>query len=441
MRELRPLRPGLSFCLALSLVVGLAACGDDDESSTGPTPTTGGISVSVLDVGGTASTDDLSLLIDGVANPITAGQSIQLDGLQPGDVTLELTGLDSACRLLGASSRTLTVVPGRTARAFFEVVCGDIPELGRISSYFRGSAGQSDPPSGTVLTMEFGSPNVFDGVSIPQTQVGVDFVTDSSSDPDFDALVALLTNGTSDAIPFAVSLSGFGGGSGARNDFSLPGYASSADFVGATITSMVARMDNYDVVSFGPGAGYSYDIGYSATIYGYPPTTAQVLGSVEGYISGETPIAPPDSVAVVFEFGVGSEADTGRVFANVFDSLDFSEAEEGQRFFVGLNDDADFAALAEALGNGVEDCLAFRVRLAGTGVQTSGCVPESDIDQAGVGPDFSGATVTGCRITIDDLYIGDNFTRAPAGTAAMLEYDLRYTIEFVGFPAPATAGR
>lgn len=436
MLQFRSSCPGPGFVIAVALMVGLVACSSDDESSTGPTPTTGGISVEVLDVGGAGASAGLSLLIDGVANPIAAGQSIELDGLQPGELTVELTGLDAACRVLGAESRTLTVRPGRTARAFFEVACGETLELGRFASYFRGSAGQGDPPNGTVLTMEFGIPNVLDGIAITQAEVGTDFVADSTTDPDFDALVTLLTDGTNDQIPFSTTLTGFGGSGGGYHDFDLPSYASTADLIGASISSIVVRMENYDVISFGPGAGYSYDIGYSLTFRGFPPTTSLVLGWVEGDFSGTSPIAEPDSVLLVFEFGLGSEAETGRVRANVLDSLDFTDVEEGQRFFVGLNDDADLAALAEALGNGVEDCLAFRVRLAGAGVQTSGCIPESQFEQAGVGPDFAGATVIGCRITVEDLSIEGDLTRAPAGSAASLNYYLRYRIEFVGFAAP-----
>ena len=89
------------------------------------------------------------------------------------------------------------------------------------------------------------SPAIFNTIRLTAADLGRQFPITSADDPDFDPLVALLTNGTSDAIAWTVDLGGGGPGHrGQENSFfTLPPGGNGIDFYGFHIDNISLRLD------------------------------------------------------------------------------------------------------------------------------------------------------------------------------------------------------
>ncbi len=92
---------------------------------------------------------------------------------------------------------------------------------------------------------------IFETLHFTADDVGRLFPITSADDPDFDPLVAILTNGTSDTIGWAY-IEGYGGGfSNFRENgfFSLPPGGNGIDFRGFHIDNIALRLDQATLTS------------------------------------------------------------------------------------------------------------------------------------------------------------------------------------------------
>lgn len=111
-----------------ALIVLLAGCGDVPTF----TPAAAGISVTSMTSGDPVETDGYSVSLDGGSGrPLGINGSVFFSEIEPGDHTLELSGINADCAVNGVNPRTVHTVAGMTAQSLFLVRCS-VPGTGRI---------------------------------------------------------------------------------------------------------------------------------------------------------------------------------------------------------------------------------------------------------------------------------------------------------------------
>jgi len=111
--------------------------------------TEGTIQVTAQTTGEAIDPDGYLVAVDGGgAQVLDANGTVSFTGLSAGDHEVVLTGIAGNCTLTGASSRTVTVVPGATATVDFEIACA-----ANSSIVFSSGDIYSIQPDGTGLTL------------------------------------------------------------------------------------------------------------------------------------------------------------------------------------------------------------------------------------------------------------------------------------------------
>ena len=102
------------------------ACGgNDSESPTEPQPSepsTGAVSVQANTTGDTLDQDGYTVTLDGTDESLGVDGSVLYSGLDEGDHTAELSGLQKNCTP-GSSTQSVTVTAGDTTSMSFDVSC------------------------------------------------------------------------------------------------------------------------------------------------------------------------------------------------------------------------------------------------------------------------------------------------------------------------------
>ena len=111
----RSITAAAALCLAL-----LVACNGDDTSGNGA----GSLHVRVNPSSSPLDPDGFAAKIDnGSPRLIPDGGELQLEGMLPGEHTVELTDVDLPCEVTTENPLTVTVVSGDAVTASFTVVC------------------------------------------------------------------------------------------------------------------------------------------------------------------------------------------------------------------------------------------------------------------------------------------------------------------------------
>ena len=104
----------------------VAACNGDGL----PAPSTGGaIQVTAATIGEEIDADGYTVQTGNQSRGLGVNASTVFGELDPGDHSIELTGVHSNCNVAGDNPRSLTVTAGQTAQTTFDVACGPPPEL------------------------------------------------------------------------------------------------------------------------------------------------------------------------------------------------------------------------------------------------------------------------------------------------------------------------
>jgi hypothetical protein len=107
------------FALTALCLAFLVACGDDSTGNGA-----GSLHVRVNPASNPQDPDGFDARIDaGNARPIPEGGELDLEGMLPGDHTVELTDVDAPCDVTTENPVTVTVVAGDVVTASFTVVC------------------------------------------------------------------------------------------------------------------------------------------------------------------------------------------------------------------------------------------------------------------------------------------------------------------------------
>jgi hypothetical protein len=111
-----------------ALVLLLGGCGDPPTFS----PDAAGISVSSMTSGDPIESDGYTVTLDGQSSRrLGPNASVLISPIEPGDHTLELSGIDPDCAVNGVNPRTVHSAAGMTAQSIFIVGCS-VPGTGRI---------------------------------------------------------------------------------------------------------------------------------------------------------------------------------------------------------------------------------------------------------------------------------------------------------------------
>jgi hypothetical protein len=106
----------------------LGGCGDIPTFS----PDAASISIRSLTSGDPVESDGYTVSVDGGSSrQLGTNSSILISPIDPGDHTLELSGIDPDCAVNGVNPRTVHTAAGLTAESMFIVAC-TVPGAGRI---------------------------------------------------------------------------------------------------------------------------------------------------------------------------------------------------------------------------------------------------------------------------------------------------------------------
>jgi len=154
---------------ALAAVSILQGCDEDPIA-----PTTGSIQVQASTSGTGTDADGYTVSIDGgAAVPIAVDGTITIPGLQPGNRTVELGGIDAACTVSSANPTTAAIIAGDTAAVAFSVTCTAAPATGSlvVTTATTGDTIDADGYSVTAGTTAM-SIGVNDTVTFADVQAG-----------------------------------------------------------------------------------------------------------------------------------------------------------------------------------------------------------------------------------------------------------------------------
>ena len=113
--------------LTLVLIAALS-CGNDDDGPMGPVgpsgPATGDIMVSLVMSGSDLDADGCAVTVDsGSGQQVSPGATVAFSDLTSGSHEVTIGDVAANCEVDGATSRSVTVAAGQTAREVFTVVC------------------------------------------------------------------------------------------------------------------------------------------------------------------------------------------------------------------------------------------------------------------------------------------------------------------------------
>jgi hypothetical protein len=111
-----------------ALLLLLGGCGDLPTFS----PDAASISISSLTSGDPVETDGYTVILDGASSRrLGTNSSLFISSIDPGDHTLELSGIHPDCAVNGGNPRTVHTASGKTTESMFIVGCS-VPGAGRI---------------------------------------------------------------------------------------------------------------------------------------------------------------------------------------------------------------------------------------------------------------------------------------------------------------------
>ena len=136
----------------LLVVLGIAfltSCSDNSSDSNAPEP--GVLDITTITTGPQADPDGYALSLDGVSQgAIGLNATTRIENIEPGDHTLQLTGLASNCTVSGDNPRTVTLSSGGIAPVSFQVNCSATAGGIMVVTITTGTA---PDPDGYIVTL------------------------------------------------------------------------------------------------------------------------------------------------------------------------------------------------------------------------------------------------------------------------------------------------
>jgi Tol biopolymer transport system component len=130
-----------------AVLIGLG-CGGGDIT---PPPTSGSITITTSTTGPESDTDGYAVTIDGgTETAIPASGTLQRDNIEPGNHSVQLTGMAANCTVTGENPRTISVPAGETVTVTFELTCSATSGSLEITSATSGASPDADGYTITV---------------------------------------------------------------------------------------------------------------------------------------------------------------------------------------------------------------------------------------------------------------------------------------------------
>jgi probable HAF family extracellular repeat protein len=146
-RRLLSREAGLAFLVAGAALTGLS-CGGGDVTTP---PTTGSLTITTSTSGPEPDADGYAVTMDdGTETAIAASGTLQRDDVEPGNHTVQLTGMAANCTVAGENPRSVSVPAGETVTVTFELTCSATTGSLQITSATSGPSPDADGYTMTV---------------------------------------------------------------------------------------------------------------------------------------------------------------------------------------------------------------------------------------------------------------------------------------------------
>ena len=138
---------GLALVVAGAALTGLG-CGGGDIT---PPPTNGSLTISTSTSGPEPDADGYAVTIDdGTETAIAASGTLQRDDVEPGNHTVQLTGMAANCTVAGENPRSVSIPAGETVTVTFQLTCSATTGSLQITSATSGALPDADGYTMTV---------------------------------------------------------------------------------------------------------------------------------------------------------------------------------------------------------------------------------------------------------------------------------------------------
>ena len=146
-RRVASRQAGLALMVAGAALTALS-CGGGDIT----TPTTGSLAITTSTSGPEPDADGYAVTIDdGPETAIAASGTLQRDDVEPGNHTVQLTGMAANCTVAGENPRGVSVPAGETVTVTFQLTCSATTGSLQITSATSGALPDAD---GYTMTMD-----------------------------------------------------------------------------------------------------------------------------------------------------------------------------------------------------------------------------------------------------------------------------------------------
>jgi hypothetical protein len=273
---------------------------------------------------------------------------------------------------------------------------------------------------------------LFDNFFFTPSDVGTSVTVTDAENPEFDDVIAILTNGVNDNLSFETH--GYPGGciigSGGNEAGAFFGDSSGAngiDFENYTITGITLRLEALTLDISGDGSWTDFSVTYTIIIE--DESAAEDIG-IHEVTQGGGCSALYEGVEINVLFG---SDDTGVGGTRLFDDFFFTPSDVGTSVTVTDADNPEFDEVVEILTNGVNDRLHFETHGYPHGCIHGGGGNEAYSffgDSSGAnGIDFKNYTITGITLRLEALTLDIG----PDGSWTY--FSVTYTIIIEGEPA------
>jgi Tol biopolymer transport system component len=134
--------------LAAGAALTALSCGGDDVTA----PTTGSLTINATTSGPEPDADGYAVSIDdGTETAIPASGTLQRDNVEPGNHSIQLTGMAANCTVAGENPSTINVPAGETVTVTFELTCSATTGSLQITSATTGPSPDAD---GYAITLD-----------------------------------------------------------------------------------------------------------------------------------------------------------------------------------------------------------------------------------------------------------------------------------------------
>jgi hypothetical protein len=189
-------------------LVGLGCGGGGDVTNP---PVTGSLTITTITSGPAPDADGYAVIInDGAETAIPASGTLQRDNVEPGNHSIQLTGMAANCTVAGDNPRSVSIPAGETVTVTFQLTCSATTGSLRITT---ATSGPTPDVDGYTLTLDGTERGILtgsaeltvDGIALGDHQIGLSGIAANCQAQGDNPMTVAVAAGATGTAAFVVS--------------------------------------------------------------------------------------------------------------------------------------------------------------------------------------------------------------------------------------------